>query len=160
LTYQLREMGKERVTKKIGLMYWHNRRLFTSTFPHLIGPGQAAFLIHLSQDTEVRQDALAAKIGVDKAIGTRVIRKLSEADYIRRRRDPENHRAYLISLSDKGVAMKSEILEVLDSINATLFENFSKKERKMTHKLLDRMIANIQQAIPKNSEEPDEKNPY
>ena len=153
-------MGKDRVTKKIGFLYWHNRRLFTSMFPHPVGPGQAAFLVHLTQETEVRQDALVAKIGVDKAIGTRVIRILSESDYIRRRRDPENHRAYLISLSDNGVAMKSEILEVLDSINATLFENFTKKERKMTHKLLDRMIANIQQAIPKSGEEPAEKNPY
>jgi DNA-binding MarR family transcriptional regulator len=153
-------MGKERITKKIGFMYWHNRRLFTSMFPHQIGPGQAAFLIHLTQDSEVRQDALVAKIGVDKAIGTRVIRRLSEAEYLRRRRDPENHRAYLISLSDKGAAMKSEILEVLDSINATLFENFTKKERKMTHKLMDRMIANIHQAIPKTSEEPAEKNSY
>jgi DNA-binding MarR family transcriptional regulator len=160
LTYQLREMGKDRITKKIGFLYWHNRRLFTSLFPHPVGPGQAAFLIHLSQDTEVRQEELVAKIGVDKAIGTRVIRKLSEADYIRRRRDPENHRAYLISLSDTGIAMKSEILEVLDSINATLFENFTKKERKMTHKLMDRMIANIQQAIPKSPEGPAEKNPY
>ena len=160
MTYQLTEMSKDRVTKKIGFLYWHNRRLFTSMFPHPVGPGQAAFLVHLSEDTEVRQDALVAKIGVDKAIGTRVIRKLSEADYIRRRRDPENHRAYLISLSDKGVAMKSEILEVLDSINTTLFENFTKKERKMTHKLMDRMIANIQQAIPKSAEEPAENNPY
>ena len=85
---------------------------------------------------------------------------ISEADYIRRRRDPENHRAYLVSLSDKGAAMKSEILEVLDSINATLFKNFSKKERKMTHRLMDRMIENIHQAIPKSPEEPAEKNPY
>jgi DNA-binding MarR family transcriptional regulator len=153
-------MGKDRITKKIGFMYWHNRELFTSMFPHPVGPGQAAFLIHLSQDTEVRQDALVAKIGVDKAIGTRVIRKLSEADYIRRRRDPENHRAYLISLSDKGVAMKSEILEVLESINATLFKNFTKKERKMTHRLMDRLIENIHKAIPKSPEEPAEKNPY
>jgi len=153
-------MGKDRVTKKIGFLYWHNRRLFTSMFPHPVGPGQAAFLVHLSQDNEVRQEELVAKIGVDKAIGTRVIRKLSEAEYIQRRRDPENHRAYLISLSDKGVAMKSEILEVLDSINATLFENFTKKERKMTHRFMDRMIANIRQAIPKSLEEPAEKNPY
>ena len=160
MTYQLREMAKDRITKKIGFLYWHKRRLFTSMFPHPVGPGQAAFLIHLSQDTEVRQDALVAKIGVDKAIGTRVIRKLSEADYIRRRRDPENHRAYLISLSDKGVAMKSEILEVLESINATLFKNFTKKERKMTHRLMDRLIENIHQAIPKSPEEPAEKNPY
>jgi DNA-binding MarR family transcriptional regulator len=159
LTYQLREMGKDRITKKIGFLYWHNRRLFTSLFPHPVGPGQAAFLIHLSQDTEVRQEELVAKIGVDKAIGTRVIRKLSEAEYIRRRRDPENHRAYLISLSDKGEAMKSEILKLLDSINTTLFEDFTKKERKMTHKLMDRMIANIQQAIPKTFKEPAEKNP-
>jgi DNA-binding MarR family transcriptional regulator len=153
-------MSKDRITKKIGFLYWHNRKLFTSMFPYPVGPGQAAFLIHLTRDTEVRQDALVAKIGVDKAIGTRVIRKLTEADYIRRRRDPENYRAYLISLSDKGVAMKSEILEVLDSINRTLFENFTKKERKMTHKLLDRMIVNIRQSIPVSPEEPAEKNPY
>ena len=145
-------MKHERVTKKIGFLYWYNRKLFTKIFPHSIGPGQAAFLICLTQDTEVRQDALVARIGVDKAIGTRVIRKLNEAEYIQRRHDPEDHRAYLLTLTDKGAAMKLVILEVLDSINRSLFLDFTNEERVMAHNLLDRMIVNIRQISPLSSE--------
>jgi DNA-binding MarR family transcriptional regulator len=146
-------MNHERITKKIGFLYWNNRTLFTRLFPHPVGPGQAAFLISLSQDTELRQDTLVSRIGVDKAIGTRVIRKLNEAEYIRRRRDPEDHRAYLLTLTDKGAAMKLVILEVLDSINTSLFRDFTDEERDMAHNLLDRMIANILRLSPMSPEE-------
>ena len=137
-------MEYERVTKKVALLYWSNRKLFTrKIFPHPIGPGQGAFLICLTQDTEVRQEELVSMIGVDKAIGSRVIRKLNEAGYIRRRRDPEDHRAYLLSLTDKGTTMKPVILEVFNSINESLFQEFTEEERDTALNLLDRMIENI-----------------
>ena len=141
-------MKDERITKKIGLLYWSNRRLFTRIFPHPLGPGQAVFLICLNGDTEVRQESLVSLIGVDKAIGTRVIRKLHEAGYIRRRRDPQNYRAYLISLTEEGTAMKQVILAIIDSIDASLFQGFTDEERKMAHSLLDRMIDNVHQICP------------
>jgi DNA-binding MarR family transcriptional regulator len=92
-------------------------------------------------------------IGVDKAIGTRVIRKLNEAGYIRRRRDPENYRAYLISLTDEGNKMKCAILEVINFIDESLLNGFTDEERDITHNLLDRMIENVLQ-LP--AIEPDE----
>jgi DNA-binding MarR family transcriptional regulator len=141
-------MKQDRVTKKIGFLYWSNRKLFTRIFPHPLGPGQAVFLIRLTGDTEVRQEALVSMIGVDKAIGTRVIRKLNEAGYIRRRRDPENYRAYLISLTAEGTAMKRVILEIVDSIDESLLQGFTDEEKKMTHNLLDRMIENVHQIGP------------
>jgi DNA-binding MarR family transcriptional regulator len=141
-------MKQDRVTKKIGFLYWSNRKLFTRIFPHPLGPGQAVFLIRLTGDTEVRQEALVSMIGVDKAIGTRVIRKLNEAGYIRRRRDPENYRAYLISLTAEGTAMKRVILEIVDSIDESLLKGFTDEEKKMTHNLLDRMIENVHQIGP------------
>jgi DNA-binding MarR family transcriptional regulator len=150
-------MKHERVTKKIGFIYWSNRKLFTKIFPHPIGPGQAAFLIFLTEDTEVRQEALVSMIGVDKAIGTRVIRKLHEAGYIRRRRDPENYRAYLISLTDEGNQMKCIIHEIIDSIDESLLNGFTDEERFMAHNLLDRMIANIRQKFLLSSEKSAEK---
>jgi DNA-binding MarR family transcriptional regulator len=79
-------------------------------------------------------------IGVDKAIGTRVIRKLIEAGYIRRRRDPADHRAYLLSLTAAGATMKPVILEVLDSMNESLFRDFTAEEQGTTLNFLDRMI--------------------
>jgi DNA-binding MarR family transcriptional regulator len=141
-------MNDKRITKKIGLLYWSNRRLFTRIFPHPLGPGQAVFLICLNGDTEVRQELLVSLIGVDKAIGTRVIRKLFEAGYICRRRDPQNYRAYLISLTEEGTAMKQVILAIIDSIDASLFQGFTDEERKMAHSLLDRMIDNVHQICP------------
>jgi DNA-binding MarR family transcriptional regulator len=146
-------MKDERVTKKIGLLYWSNRKLFTRIIPHPLGPGQAVFLICLTGDTEVRQEALVSLIGVDKAIGTRVIRKLNEAGYIRRRRDPENYRAYLISLTEEGTAMKQVILEIVDSIDESLLQGFTDEEKKMAHNLLDRMIENVHQIRPLRAQE-------
>jgi DNA-binding MarR family transcriptional regulator len=153
LTYQLREMKDERITKKIGLLYWANRTLFTRMFPHPLGPGQAVFLICLNGNTEVRQEGLVSLIGVDKAIGTRTIRKLNEAGYIRRRRDPENYRAYLISLTEEGTRMKRVILDTVDSIDASLLDGFTGEEREMVHNLLDRMIENIQRISPSRGQD-------
>jgi DNA-binding MarR family transcriptional regulator len=137
-------MEYERVTKKIAFLYWSNRRQFArKIFPDPIGPGQGAFLIYLKEDSKVRQEELVSMIGVDKAIGTRVIRKLIEAGYIRRRRDPADHRAYLLSLTAAGATMKPVILEVLDSMNESLFREFTDEERDTALNLLDRMIENI-----------------
>lgn len=152
-------MKHERITKKIGFLYWSNRKLFTRMFPHPLGPGQAVFLICLTENTETRQEALVSLIGVDKAIGTRVIRKLIEAGYIRRRRDPENYRAYLISLTDEGTAMKRVILETVDAIDASLLQGFTDEERIMAHNLLDRMMENMGRICPLRAQEAPEKIP-
>lgn len=137
-------MEDERVTKKIGFLYWSYRTLFTRKIsPHAIGPSQAGFLTLLSEGDPVRQDELVSMSGVDKAIGTRVVRKLMNAGYIRRMRDPADHRAYLLSLTAEGARMKPIILEVYDSINESLFQGFTEEERDMACNLLDRMIENL-----------------
>jgi DNA-binding MarR family transcriptional regulator len=137
-------MEDERVTKKIGFLYWSDRTLFTRKIsPHAIGPSQAAFLTLLSAGDPMRQDELVSMSGVDKAIGTRVVRKLMEAGYIRRMRNPADHRAYLLSLTAEGARMKQIILEVYDSINESLFQGFTDEERDMACNLLDRMIENL-----------------
>lgn len=137
-------MEDERVTKKIGFLYWSYRTLFTRKIsPHAIGPSQAGFLTLLSEGDPVRQDELVSMSGVDKAIGTRVVRKLMNAGYIRRMRDPADHRAYLLSLTAEGARMKPIILEVYDSINESLFQGFTEEERDMARNLLDRMIENL-----------------
>jgi DNA-binding MarR family transcriptional regulator len=146
-------MEHERITKKIGILYWSNQKILRKILPHPVIPGQVAAFIHLTQDSEIRQDELVSKIGVDKAIGTRVIKKLDEAGYIRRRNDPEDRRVSLLSLTDDGAAMKRDIIEVLTSLNASLLKNFTDEERETIHTLLDRMITNTHQTFSAISEE-------
>jgi len=140
-------MENERATKKIAFLYWSNRMLFTREIsPHAIGPSQAGFLVRLDEDGATRQDELVSMLGVDKAIGTRVVRKLIDAGYVRRMRDPADHRAYLLSLTAEGARMKTIILEVFGSINESLFLGFTDEERDMALGLLDRMIENARLA--------------
>jgi len=135
-------MKKERITKKIGILYWANQKNLKNILPDHLIPGQIEAFINLTQDTEIRQDELVSKIGVTKAIGTRVIKKFEEGGFIRKRQCPEDHRVTLISLTDKGEEMKQNVFEIYDSHNESLFQNFSEEEKETIHKLLDKMITN------------------
>jgi DNA-binding MarR family transcriptional regulator len=146
-------MENERITKKIGILYWSNQKILKKMLPQPVIPGQVAAFIYLTQDSAIRQDELVSKIGVDKAIGTRVIKKLDEGGYVRRRNDPEDRRVSLISLTNDGAAMKRDIVEVLTSLNRSILKDFTEEELETTHKILDRMIANTRQIFSAISEE-------
>ncbi|OPY42938.1 MAG: transcriptional regulator SlyA [Methanoregulaceae archaeon PtaU1.Bin066] len=146
-------METERITKKIGILYWSNQKILKKMLPQPVIPGQVAAFIYLTQDGEIRQDELVSKIGVDKAIGTRVIKKLDEGGYVRRRNDPEDRRVSLISLTNDGAAMKRDIIEVLTSLNRSLLKDFSEEEQETILRLLDRIIANTDQLFSGISED-------
>jgi DNA-binding MarR family transcriptional regulator len=142
-------METERATKKIGFLYWSNRMLFSREIsPHAIGPSQAGFLVRLDEERATRQDELVSMLGVDRAIGTRVVRKLIEAGYVRRMRDPADHRAYLLFLTPEGARMKTIVLDVFGFINESLFQGFTDEERHMALGFLDRMIENAKPRPP------------
>lgn len=144
-------MERERITKKIGILYWSNQKIIKKMLPQPVIPGQVAAFIYLSSDAEIRQDELVSKIGVDKAIGTRVIKKLNENGYVRRRSDPQDLRVLLLSLTDEGAAMRRQIIEVLTSLNTSLMEGFTEEEQETVLRFLDRIIANTDQILSDQS---------
>jgi DNA-binding MarR family transcriptional regulator len=146
-------MENERITKKIGILYWSNQKIMKKMLPQPVIPGQVAAFIYLTQDSEIRQDELVSRIGVDKAIGTRVIKKLVEGGYVRRRNDPDDRRVTLISLTDDGAAMKRDIIGVLTTLNRSLLKDFSDEEQETIFRLLDRIIANTDQLFSGISED-------
>lgn len=151
-------MDNERITKKIGILYWSNQKIIKKILPHPVIPGQVSAFVYLRQDTEIRQDELVAKIGVDKAIGTRIIKKLDESGHIRRRHNPKDRRVSLISLTDEGATAKEDILKIMTSLNKSLLKDFTGEEQETMHRLLNKMIANTQQMSYDISEKPDYKN--
>ena len=146
-------MEHERITNKLGILYWSNQKILKKILPHPVIPGQVAAFIYLTQDAEIRQDELVSKIGVDKAIGTRVVKKLTEEGYVRRRNDPEDRRVSLLSLTDDGAAMKRDIIEVLTSLNKSLLKDFTDEEQETILSLLNRIIANTDRVLSDISEE-------
>lgn len=146
-------MENERISKKIGIIYWSNQKILKNILPDPLIPGQVTAFIHLTQETEIRQDELVSMIGVTKAIGTRVIKKLDKAGYIRRRHDPKDHRVSLLSLTDEGAAIKLDVMEIYNSLNKSLLKDFTSDEQETVHRLLNKMIANAQQMYLDMNEE-------
>src|SRR3954452_7897580 len=61
-----------------------------------------ALLVPLEQDGEQRCSGLAAQAGVDVSVASRQVSALERSGYVRRRPDPFDGRATLISLSPAG----------------------------------------------------------
>lgn len=146
-------MEEKRITKKIAILYWFNQKNLKKILPASLIPGQMEAFINLTPDTEIRQDELVSKIGVTKAIGTRVIKKFDEAGFIRRRHPPKDRRISLLSLTDNGAATKRDVLEIYTILNESLFKDFTPEEQKTFHKLVDKMIVNAQQMSQSQYEE-------
>ncbi len=92
---------------------------------------------------EATQDELVTRLVLDKAAVARTLGKLEECSLISRRINPENRRQKLVSLTEKGRALKNKLYEQLKIMSDSLVEGFSLEEQTLALQLLDRMIANI-----------------
>ncbi len=103
---------------------------------------QFRFLKYLLEHDGVHQERIASALMVDRAVGTRTVRNLIEAGYVARERDPNDRRAYLITLTARGRAMAPLIGEVVRELNDALLAGLSREEQTTLLALLDRMVEN------------------
>ena len=80
--------------------------------PYHIGPGQQAYLLTLRPHESIMQEELARRLHVDKANVTRAIRGLAEQGYVTRVHSDADKRALLITLTEKGEQVRSEVEKI------------------------------------------------
>ncbi|MDY0288309.1 MAG: MarR family transcriptional regulator [Sphaerochaeta sp.] len=80
--------------------------------PYHIGPGQQAYLLTLLPHESIMQEELARRLHVDKANVTRAIRGLVEQGYVTRQRSEVDKRTLLITLTEKGEQVRTEVEEI------------------------------------------------
>ena len=56
-----------------------------------------------------RQTDLGAELGMDSAGTTRVVQRLEQAGFVRRRPDPEDRRATLVEVTDRGQQLRERV---------------------------------------------------
>ncbi len=77
-----------------------------------VGPGQQAYLLAIRPDETIKQEELVKRLRVDRANVTRALQSLEKAGHITRQSDPGDKRIKNISLSKKGVQVRSQVREV------------------------------------------------
>lgn len=88
----------------------------------------------------IRQKAVAEKAGVNQSSASELISKLAEAGYIRREPDPDDKRATLIFLTEKGKERALQVQEERKSLYGGIFDALSEKEKQTLSDLLDKLL--------------------
>ncbi|HKL58140.1 MAG TPA: MarR family transcriptional regulator [Sphaerochaeta sp.] len=108
-----------------------------------IGPGQQAYLLTLLPHESIMQEELARRLQVDKANVTRAIKGLVGQGYVRRERSEEDKRALLITLTEKGMQVRSEVEIIASSWIQKVRSPLSDEEWKAMEGYLQRMANSL-----------------
>ena len=71
---------------------------------------------------------LSKKLGIDNSTITGLVDRLEREKYVIRESNPEDRRKHLIKITDKGIAEANKAAKVINRINKTIEDGFSRKE--------------------------------
>jgi DNA-binding MarR family transcriptional regulator len=80
-----------------------------------ITPGQFSLLILVAENPGISQGALARIHGLDKSTLSPAVDKLARRDLIRRERDPDDRRFYVLSLTENGIRTLKKVTAMVES---------------------------------------------
>lgn len=93
-------------------------------------PQQGPILNLLLQNDGLSQAELARRLNVTAATVAVSVARLEKLGYVRRERNEQNHRAYVLTLSDKGRAETQKLLDKLAEVREMALSDFSSDEIK------------------------------
>lgn len=113
---------------------------------------RAAYLLlnRLDQDGPTGVKALAANMGIDSSTVTRQVAPLVDSGLVTRASHPEDGRAVVLQLSERGVSRLGQVRSSRRELMAILTDDWSQEERETFCSLLTRFnigLAGLQAAV-------------
>lgn len=96
----------------------------------------------LRRQEECTATELARILPVDTSRISRMVTVLVDRGLLRRRRLPSDRRVVMLSLTEEGVEMTSQILEVINQNNTRLMEGIDEDEIRVFSSVVSRIVAN------------------
>ncbi|MBN1785856.1 MAG: winged helix DNA-binding protein [Candidatus Methanofastidiosa archaeon] len=148
----IEDMGKDPRSRSIGRIITaiarYGKIRLTSELKDYDLMGIPIYILHsLSKDKLIKQEDLIMQHGVDKAVMTRSLNKLQRRHYIEKIQDPEDRRAYLVRLTEKGGFLKDQTRTILYNFNDKILSGFSDDEIIQLFGYLDRLLTNAIKAL-------------
>jgi len=112
-------------------------------------PSHGSVLSMLFRQEELSKGAIADGIRRDKSTVTTLINKLIKHGYVKTRKNPEDSRSILVSLTEKGKELEAGTWCISERIFETLFLDISDEERESFRTVLMKLISNMQDVYDK-----------
>jgi DNA-binding MarR family transcriptional regulator len=110
-----------------------------------LGTGLAGYpvLNLLSASGELTQKQLTERLGVEQPSMAQLLSRLERDGFVFRRKDPDDGRSSLVSLTDKAVGALPAINAIMDAGNDQLVAGMTDEEIETAIALFKRMLNNI-----------------
>ena len=119
-----------------------------------IGWGQQFYVEYLYDHPGASPQEMVEYIRVDKATLTKIIKKLSEVDYIRVIGDENDRRVKHLYLTEKAIPAAKQIKKVHADFYDTLSAGIAPAELAAVEQTLQQMVDNINQKVWHRMEDP------
>lgn len=138
------DLTTESIGKWISLLYRYSQTYLNEELEQFnLGSGQYIFLLHLYGKDGINQAELSSRICIDKSTTARAIDHLVKEEYVVRKEDPEDKRAYRIYITEKALQIKPSLHEILERWNNIIADGLSMEERRCLLNSLQKMSDNV-----------------
>lgn len=118
--------------------------------PRRMAFARERLLMEIAEHEEgIRQKELAKLAGTNPSSMSELIDKLETDGYVRRKVDPNDRRATLVTLTELGEARAAEISDERDAMFADAFSTLDESEKEQLNALLDKLIAGLGATCPR-----------
>lgn len=145
-------MNKDSFGRWISLIYRYGQTYISKRLKdYNIGRGQYIFLIALYEKDGISQEQLTDYLKIGKCTTARALKKLEENQYIIRKQDLMDKRAYKVYLTEKAYEVKPVIDLILTEWADILSYNFSEEEKKIALNMFEKMAENASEKLGSKS---------
>jgi len=127
-----------------------NNKIFRSTQIYLdkvlkeyeLSSGSYPYLLILNENEGISQNKISKKLGCDKAMSARTITKLIKLDYLDKKENEVDSRAYKLYLTQKAKCIIPIVLHKIHELVDLITNNLDEHEKVITINSLNKVLDN------------------
>lgn len=126
--------------------------IYKKVAPYNIQRHQFKVLIELYHNEGICQEDVVNTLKIRKSEVAKAIKKLIENGYIYKVKNPQNKRIHNLYLTEEGLRIKPEIINILTESSEILTQNISQEDLEITKRVMKQMSNNIYREANKKEE--------
>ncbi|OOM10675.1 transcriptional regulator SlyA [Clostridium saccharobutylicum] len=109
-----------------------------------LSSGSIPYIFNLEKNEGISQNKLSKEVGNDKSMSARTITKLIELEFVYKKQDEKDSRAYNLYLTEKAKELIPEIRKDIKTVLDLLTEDLTEEEMLITAKSLRKILNKTQ----------------
>ncbi|MCB1178857.1 MAG: winged helix-turn-helix transcriptional regulator [Leptospiraceae bacterium] len=108
-----------------------------------LSTSHGSVLFALYKHGKQSMNVIADLIGKDKATLTALVKKLEEKNLVKKTKNPDDSRSFLLELTDEAMEKQEMMMSISKKLKDLIYKDFSRKDKVAITRLLTRSFENM-----------------